>query len=127
MMKVIATVVIIGSPFLGAYASVIVAALLFAVNAPDSHEAVRTGWGFNLYTALVAGGVMGPLAAIGVVTRWSDCSIYCGAIAAVILVALMPHFSKRDFWEGPDLLALPLLMAVSLLAWGIKLKSGHLS
>jgi hypothetical protein len=123
MRGVMAIAAIVASPFVGAYASVIVAGLLFALNAPNAHEAVRTGWGFNLYAALVAGGLMGPLAAIGMVSRWSEYSIYCGATTAVILVALMPHFSKGDFWEGPDLLALPLLLALSLLAWGVKLKS----
>jgi hypothetical protein len=122
--KVIATVfgTIVGIA-LGGYGSICVAAWLFAINAPHADETVRNGWGFNLYTSLIAGGVMGALAAVGLVTRWSDYCIYCGAVAAVILVALMPHYSRADFWEGPDLLALPLLLAVLLFSWGVKLGS----
>jgi hypothetical protein len=109
-MTAIAVSAIIGS-VLGGWGSVVVATLLFAVNAPNADETVRNGYGFNLYTAFVAGGVIGALTAAGVVSRSSDYCIYCGAITVVILLALMPYYSYREFWEGPDLLALPLMLS----------------
>jgi hypothetical protein len=112
---------IIGS-VLGAWGSVVVATYLFSINAPGADAGVKNGMGFELYVALVAGAAVGVLTSVGVVSRWPDYCIYCGATAAIILVVLMPRYSYGDFWEGPDLLALPLLMAVLLLAWGIKLK-----
>jgi hypothetical protein len=108
---------------LGAWGSGCVAAWLFAINAPNADSLVRNGYGFNLYTALAAGGVMGALTAVGTVSGSPDYCAFCGVITAIILLALMPHYSRLDFWEGPDLLALPLLLAVSLIAWGVKLKS----
>jgi hypothetical protein len=123
----IAVSAIIGS-VLGSWASVSVAMWLFALNAPNADDAVRAGYGFVLYVALAAGGVMGGLTAVGVVSRWPGYCIYCGAITAVImlapmLLALMPPMSSdSEFWVYPDLLALPLLLALSLLAWGVHLK-----
>src|SRR5205085_1916948 len=86
--------------YLGALGSAWVGAWLFAINAPGADSAVRDGYGFVLYVSAVGGVVMGPLTAAGLISRSSSYCVYCGAITALILLALMPYygFQSQEFW-----------------------------
>lgn len=122
---VIGAAIVAASGVVGAVASVYVAMWLFTINAPRSDELVRTGWGFNLYAALLAGGLVGVLTSVVAMSRNPHYCTWCGGVTAVVLLAMMRPRSRDCFWDGVDLFALPLVMALSLLACGIiLLKTG---
>ena len=102
--------------------SAYLAAWLFTINAPNADKIVREGWGFNLYNSLVAGGVAGALGSIGLIVRRHLYCLSVGCLSSVFLLLRMPALSKNDFWEGPDLLALPVLISIALCAYGIRLR-----
>ena|ERR1051326_957276 len=101
-----------------AVASVYVAMWLFTLNAPQANEKAQSGWGFNLYASLVAGGIVGSLSAAIAMARNPDACCWFGGVMVTLLAAAMPLLSRNDRWEGPDLLALPIAASAVLLGWG---------
>ena len=110
----------LAAAWLVAMASTYAAQYLFRINAPEADQLVRNGWGFNLYAALIAGGITGLLAAPAVASRSARACVVVGGIMSLVWIAGMSQLSRSDSWEGPDLFALPLLLSVALCLWGVK-------
>ena len=104
-----------------AFASVYLAMFLFSINAPESDRMVKAGWGFILYYSLVAGGILGGITASGLVSGNARYCTYLGAVSTIAMVAAMQSDIWTERWQGPDMFAFPLLLAVLLLGWGLNL------
>ena len=110
-----------------AFASVWLTYGLYSLNAPEDFHRVQNGWSLELWISEVAGGVVGSLAAFGFIIGNSVYCRICGGAMTAALLGLLVWIYVGGGWNGwswapLDLLALPLLIAAALCAWGFRLK-----